>query len=257
MAFIRKEHKEDYTCISNDVFKSDLSLKARGMLCTLLSFPDDWEFSENGLQKIFRNDGQTSIRTALKELEATGFLKRTRERGDNGRYGDSVWLVSDYKCFEKPNFENHKWENHKWENRPQLNTKESNIYISSTNRSDVIMHNAKISKTNIRRDVEKRRFAPPKLEEVQKYCDERKNGIDAQHFLDYYRARGWMIGRSHIKDWKACVRTWERNSYAKAEQPKSAFPDYDAGDIYKEDGTLDMEAMALNFWKPAKEGTQQ
>lgn len=55
------------------------------------------------------------------------------------------------------------------------------------------------------------RFTPPTLEEVQDYCLERNNGVDAQHFLDYYSANGWKVGRNPMKDWKAAVRTWERN----------------------------------------------
>ena len=129
MAFLRKEHKENYTCISNDVFKSDLSLKARGMLCTMLSLPDDWEFSENGLQEILR-DGQTSIRSAIKELEAAGFLSRTRERDESGRMGRCVWIVSDYPRFENPNLVNSNLGN-----EPQLSTKESSTNKPTTKES--------------------------------------------------------------------------------------------------------------------------
>lgn len=129
MAFLRKEHKENYTCISNDVFKSDLSLKARGMLCTMLSLPDDWEFSENGLQAILK-DGQTSVRSAIKELEAAGFLSRTRERDESGRMGRCVWIVSDYPRFENPNLVNSNLGN-----EPQLSTKESSTNRSTTKES--------------------------------------------------------------------------------------------------------------------------
>lgn len=59
------------------------------------------------------------------------------------------------------------------------------------------------------------RFVPPTVEQVQAYCDERGNDVDAQHFIDYYTARGWKMGKNSVKDWKACVRTWERNSYNK------------------------------------------
>lgn len=60
--------------------------------------------------------------------------------------------------------------------------------------------------------VEKRkRFSPPTVEEVAAYCDERGNNIDPQHFVDYYSARGWMIGKNHMKDWKAAIRTWEKS----------------------------------------------
>ena len=129
MAFLRKEHKESYTCISNDVFKSDLSLKARGMLCTMLSLPDDWEFSENGLQAILK-DGQTSVRSAIKELESSGFLSRTRERDESGRMGRCIWIVSDYPRFENPNLVNSNLGN-----EPQLSTKESSTNRPTTKES--------------------------------------------------------------------------------------------------------------------------
>lgn len=129
MAFLRKEHKENYTCISNDVFKSDLSLKARGMLCTMLSLPDDWEFSENGLQAILK-DGQTSVRSAIKELESAGFLSRTRERDESGRMGKCVWIVCDYPRFENPNLVNSNLGN-----EPQLSTKESSTNRPTTKES--------------------------------------------------------------------------------------------------------------------------
>lgn len=56
----------------------------------------------------------------------------------------------------------------------------------------------------------KRVFTPPTLEEVQAYCRERGNSIDPQYFLDYYTSTGWMRGKVKLKDWKAAVRTWER-----------------------------------------------
>lgn len=129
MAFLRKEHKENYTCISNDVFKSDLSLKARGMLCTMLSLPDDWEFSENGLQAILK-DGQTSVRSAIKELESAGFLSRTRERDESGRMGRCVWIVCDYPRFENPNLVNSNLVN-----EPQLSTKQQSTNRPTTKES--------------------------------------------------------------------------------------------------------------------------
>lgn len=53
-------------------------------------------------------------------------------------------------------------------------------------------------------------FVKPTLEEVQAYCKERKNSIDAQRFIDFYESKGWKVGTSPMKDWKACVRTWEK-----------------------------------------------
>ena len=57
------------------------------------------------------------------------------------------------------------------------------------------------------------RFAKPTLDEVKAYCVERKNNVDPQHFIDYYESNGWKVGKNPMKDWKAAVRTWERNGY--------------------------------------------
>ena len=55
-----------------------------------------------------------------------------------------------------------------------------------------------------------KRFIPPSFEDVSTYCMKRDNGIDPQRFLDYYTANGWVQGKGKpIRDWKACVRTWE------------------------------------------------
>lgn len=62
---------------------------------------------------------------------------------------------------------------------------------------------------------ERKIFVPPSVEEVREYCVERKNGIDAEYFVSSYEAKGWMIGKSKMKDWKAAVRTWERNNKQK------------------------------------------
>jgi hypothetical protein len=57
-----------------------------------------------------------------------------------------------------------------------------------------------------------KRFTPPTLEMVTAYCQQRKNSVDSQRFVDYYTGNGWKVGRNPMKDWQATVRTWERNS---------------------------------------------
>ena len=55
------------------------------------------------------------------------------------------------------------------------------------------------------------RFTPPSVDEVNDYCNQRNNLVDAETFIDFYQAKGWMVGKNKMKDWKACVRTWETN----------------------------------------------
>lgn len=80
-------------------------------------------------------------------------------------------------------------------------------------------NNTQQSENSVKSDKPKRnKFIIPTVEDVQAYCDDRGNNIDAQHFIDYYSARGWMLGKNHIKDWKACIRTWERNDSFKPQK---------------------------------------
>lgn len=60
-----------------------------------------------------------------------------------------------------------------------------------------------------------KRFVKPTLSEIEQYCIERNNNVDAQHFYDHYESNGWKVGKNSMKDWKAAVRTWEKNNYNK------------------------------------------
>ena len=71
--------------------------------------------------------------------------------------------------------------------------------------------------------AKRKRFTPPTLEEVRAYCEERHNTVDPQRFIDYYTANGWVQGKGKpVKDWKACVRTWERPQKASKTVPLPA-----------------------------------
>lgn len=76
--------------------------------------------------------------------------------------------------------------------------------------------------TNIDTDTKRnrKRFVPPTLEEVIAYCNERQNNIDPEQFIDYYTTNGWKVGKNKMKDWKASVRTWERNGYSDTKKTK-------------------------------------
>ena len=67
------------------------------------------------------------------------------------------------------------------------------------------------------------RFIKPTFEEVAAYCRERGNDVDPQSWYDYYTANGWKVGRNPMKDWKASVRTWERNEYRGGNKPGNGY----------------------------------
>ena len=64
------------------------------------------------------------------------------------------------------------------------------------------------------------RFIKPTIEEIKSYCLERNNGVDPQKFFDFYESKGWMIGKNHMKDWRATMRGWSARE--KNEAPKPA-----------------------------------
>ena len=57
-----------------------------------------------------------------------------------------------------------------------------------------------------------KRFVPPTPDDVKQYCRERNNAVDPERFVDFYASKGWMVGKTKMKDWKASVRTWEKTT---------------------------------------------
>ena len=70
-----------------------------------------------------------------------------------------------------------------------------------------------------------KRFEKPTLSEIEQYCIERNNNVNAEQFFDYYESNGWKVGKNSMKDWKAAVRTWERSGYRKPNSKKNSKED--------------------------------
>ena len=85
---------------------------------------------------------------------------------------------------------------------------------SSINASIQNIKNGMLGGRGNKSAAENTTFKKPTLEEIKAYCEEKKASIDPQAFYDYYTKVGWVYGKNKlpIKDWKACVRTWERNN---------------------------------------------
>ena len=81
-----------------------------------------------------------------------------------------------------------------------------------------IIDNISISNDIDDSNKRKAKFVKPTIEEIRCFCEERNNGIDADEFFNFYESKGWVIGKSPMKDWKACIRTWERNRF-KSQRP--------------------------------------
>lgn len=93
----------------------------------------------------------------------------------------------------------------------------------------------------------KKRFSPPSVEEVAAYCEDRKNGIDAQRFWDFYSSKNWMIGKSKMKDWKAAVRTWEARENPKQKRKPEDIPIMEKKFDFSQEATEKREQEDMDF----------
>lgn len=98
---------------------------------------------------------------------------------------------------------------------PNVNINENANENSNVNDNENVNDNANAESDH--KDTEKQqgkssRFQKPTLEEVQSYIREKHLSFSAQRFFDYYESKGWTIGKSPMKNWKAACGTWERNA---------------------------------------------
>lgn len=214
---IRLLRKTSYTALSNNCIRSmRLSLKAKGLLALMLSLPDDWEFSVKGLVSMCQ-EGERAVTAALDELKMNGYVavKKYLPNETESKRFEYEYIVSDEPLPDEsgseqdPRFVGQDPQKQGVQNQPLQNV-------------PLAIYNNKIKKTKERIQTEcslhshsvsareaKPRFVKPTAEEVQAYCNERGNGINAEEFIAHYESNGWVVGRSPMKDWKAAVRTWE------------------------------------------------
>ena len=100
MAVFRVEKNSGYTVMSNHHLRNrNLSLKAKGLLSQMLSLPEDWDYTLQGLARINR-ESIDAIRQAIRELEQTGYIQRSRERDEKGRLSEKQspekWIYTSY-----------------------------------------------------------------------------------------------------------------------------------------------------------------
>ena len=111
MSVFRVERTHDYTVMSNHHLKNRaLSLKAKGLLSLMLSLPDDWDYTLQGLAHISL-EKVVAIRKAIIELENEGYITRTRERDEQGRLRGTEYIIREQPISEKPTLEKPTLEN--------------------------------------------------------------------------------------------------------------------------------------------------
>ena len=143
MPVIRVNKTKDYTVMANYHFRDkNLSLKAKGLLSMMLSLPDGWGYSVEGLAKL-SSDGRASVMAALKELEKFHYLKRSQARDNSGKLGEAIYDIFEQPWSEKPTTVKPTTEKPTAENRTLLNTNRLNTKVLNTNNKEVSKVNAR------------------------------------------------------------------------------------------------------------------
>ena len=139
MAELKKNLQTGYTHVNNEIFHDkNISYKAKGLFCQMLSLPENWDFKENSI-KALATDGISSVRTGLKELMEKGYLVRKPIREGNLIVDWEYTLIDCPRNLENLKIENLKIENLKIDNlnpiklnnnstKNELNKNNINVY---------------------------------------------------------------------------------------------------------------------------------
>lgn len=166
----------------------------------------------------------SKVRTSLEKLKMTNELAI-----NSTRQGTVISVVkwADYQDYtpsdNQPNSTQVDSEiaNESQTNRKRVATNNNDNNVTSINNKEII-EAEKNQKIQEELPTDSKEFIPPTLEQVSDYCKQRNNTIDPEAFIDYYQLNDWFVGKNKnkqkMKDWKASVRTWERNDKKKVEK---------------------------------------
>tara|TARA_R110002110_G_scaffold8685_1_gene43492 strand:+ start:1031 stop:1630 length:600 start_codon:yes stop_codon:yes gene_type:complete len=172
-----KENPNYYAIIPSEVRYADITPNAKLLyaeISALTNMNGKCNASTNYFAKLYKVS-KTSIQNWLKCLEDNKFITRKNIYKEGSKE-----ILSRYiKLFE-------------YSTQDKLRDN-NNITYSNNNLTD-----------------SKARFKKPTVNDIKEYCLWRNNGIDSETFFDFYESKDWKVGKNKMKDWKACIRTWEK-----------------------------------------------
>ena len=216
------------------VFDNQLSDRARFVYVYMACKPETWDFYQDKVAEELGYKKDT-LRKYLDELIVRGWLTEKEQQND-GKFGCLEYVIEVER--KKGNLPI----------RKKPDTEKTRIGKSSNHRN-IDNISSKHSLSDNKRDIEekvddktstKKRFVKPTIDQIAAYINEKKLHFDAEGFFDYYESKGWLVGKSPMKDWKAACRTWEHNrkSIDKKEESK------------EEDEPINLPAgMTADQWK--------
>ena len=127
---------------------------------------------------------KTTTQRILKNLVAKGAIVKTDELHNGVKF-----------CTYKVN--------KNWYGMSKIDMGDVSI-IDTNNKEDININNNFLYKR------EGSRFQKPSIDEIRQYCISRNNRVDPDQFFNFYESKGWVVGKTPMKDWRAAVRTWEK-----------------------------------------------
>ena len=177
---IKSKSVDRFTSIDNEIIRNfGLSLEERGLLIFLLSLRHDWVIYKTTLhERVGCSKG--TLDRVFKGLQEKGYIISVKVINDSGHFSGWNHVVYDIPTSTNTDV---------GESAPISNTNTSKLYIKNT------------------------KFIRPTASEVNEYAKEIGFiSLDSSYFLDHYESNGWLVGKNPMKDWKAAIRTWKRNS---------------------------------------------
>ena len=177
---IKSKSVDRFTSIDNEIIRNfGLSLEERGLLIFLLSLRHDWViYKTTSHERVGCSKG--TLDRVFKGLQEKGYIISVKVVNDSGHFSGWNHVVYDIPTSTNTDV---------GESAPISNTNTSKLYIKNT------------------------KFIRPTASEVNEYAKEIGFiSLDSSYFLDHYDSNGWLVGKNPMKDWKAAVRTWKRNS---------------------------------------------
>lgn len=211
-----------FSSISRDcVFDSEISDRARFIYVYMACKPEGWEFFQDKMAEELGIKKDT-LRKYLDELIIRGWLTEL-EQENEGRFGSLEYVIeinrkdNNLPIRKKPDTEKTRiGKNHNHINIDNISSKQCLSDIKEIEKKK----DNKLSPKN-------KRFVKPTIKQIDEYIKEKDMHFEAERFFDYYESKGWMVGKSPMKDWKAACRTWEsqRKHEFKEEQTEEAQDD--------------------------------
>ena len=185
------KQKPNYYAIISAEVRYDKSLSANAKLLygeiTCLTNENGFCFATNKYFADLYNKSKVTISKWISELVVNGYVSTSYTYKEGSKEIDKRY-ISILKGGVKENLKGGIKENFKGNN-------------TSINNTSIIKEKIK----------KRKNFIVPTISEIEDYCHLRDNGISAEQFYDFYQSKGWLVGKTKMKDWKAAIRNWERN----------------------------------------------